>query len=194
VRRDFAENKINDFPKHASFLRLKEPAMPATALEQMILELINRARLDPAAEAARYGIALNEGVSAGATISTDSKQPLAMNETLLGTARTHSQDEIDRDYFSHNTPENVDPFQRMTSAGYNFTAAGENIAAQMTSGTVTNQMTVDLHQLLFVDSNVVGRGHRTNILNSAFQEIGVGQASGEYPAPAPSTAAATPPC
>jgi Calx-beta domain/FG-GAP-like repeat/Cysteine-rich secretory protein family/RTX calcium-binding nonapeptide repeat (4 copies) len=154
--------------------------MPATALEQMILELVNRARLDPAAEAARFGIALNEGVPAGDTISTASKQPLAMNETLLGTARAHSQDEIDRDYFAHNTPEGVDPFQRMTNAGYNFTTAGENIAAQMTSGTVTDQSTINLHQLLFVDQSVPGRGHRVNILLGDFQEIGVGQASGEY--------------
>ena len=39
--------------------------MPATALEQMLLELINRARLDPAAEAARFGIDLNEGLAPG---------------------------------------------------------------------------------------------------------------------------------
>src|SRR5882757_6648628 len=116
--------------------------MPATALEQLILELVNRARLDPAAEAARYGIALNEGVAAADTISTASKQPLAMNETLLGTARAHSQDMIDRDYFAHDTPEGVTPFQRITNAGYNHTTAGENIAFSSTTGTVTNQMTV----------------------------------------------------
>jgi hypothetical protein len=175
-----AENKINDFPKPASFLRLKEPAMPATALEQMILELVNRARLDPAAEAARYGIALNEGVPAPDTISTASKQPLAMNETLLGTARTHSQDMIDRDYFAHDTPEGVTPFQRMTNAGYNFTTAGENIALTTSSNPITDQNSIDLHQFLFVDPNFPGRGHRVNILLGDYQEIGVGQAAGNY--------------
>jgi hypothetical protein len=153
--------------------------MPATALEQMILELVNRARLDPAAEAARYGIALNEGVPAGDTISTASKQPLAMNETLLGTARAHSQDMIDRDYFAHDTPEGVDPFQRMTNAGYNFTTAGENIALQ-TAPTITNQSTIDLHQFLFVDPDFPGRGHRVNILLGDYQEIGVGQVTGDF--------------
>ena len=154
--------------------------MPATALEQMILELVNRARLDPAAEAARYGIALNEGVPAGDTISTASKQPLAMNETLLGTARAHSQDMIDRDYFAHDTPEGVTPFQRIVNAGYNYSTAGENIALVTSSGAITNQMTVDLHQLLFVDLNYPGRGHRVNILLGDYQEIGVGQAAGNY--------------
>ena len=81
--------------------------MPATALEQMLLELINRARLDPAAEAARFGIDLNEGLAPN-TLSGVSKQPLAMNETLLSVARAHSQDMINRDYFAHDTPEGVD--------------------------------------------------------------------------------------
>ena len=31
-----------------------------TGNEQLFLELVNRARLDPAAEAARYGIGLND--------------------------------------------------------------------------------------------------------------------------------------
>jgi hypothetical protein len=154
--------------------------MPATALEQMILELVNRARLDPAAEAARYGIALNEGVPAGDTISTASKQPLAMNETLLGTARAHSQDMIDRDYFAHDTPEGVTPFQRMTNAGYNFTTAGENIALTTSSSPLTDQNSINLHQFLFVDPNFPGRGHRVNILLGDYQEIGVGQAAGNY--------------
>jgi hypothetical protein len=154
--------------------------MPATALEQMVLELVNRARLDPAAEAARYGIALNEGVPAGDTISTASKQPLAMNETLLGTARTHSQDMIDRDYFAHDTPEGVTPLQRMTNAGYNFTTAGENIALTTSSNPLTDQNSINLHQFLFVDPNFPGRGHRVNILLGDYQEIGVGQAAGNY--------------
>jgi len=82
--------------------------MPATALEQMILELVNRARLDPAAEAARYGIALNEGVPAAdnhfdrlETASRDERNPCS------APARAHSQDMIDRDYFAHDTPEGV---------------------------------------------------------------------------------------
>jgi hypothetical protein len=153
--------------------------MPASALEQMLLELVNRARLDPAAEAARFGIDLNEGLSAN-TISAVSKQPLAMNETLLSVARAHSQDMIDRDYFDHDTPEGVTPFQRMTNAGYNFTTAGENIAFRSTSGAVTTAMTLALHQDLFVDTGIPGRGHRLNLLDAGFQEVGVGQVTGNF--------------
>jgi hypothetical protein len=103
-----------------------------------------------------------------------------MKDTLLGTARAHSQDMIDRDYFAHDTPEGVTPFQRMTNAGYNFTTAGENIALATTTGAITDQNTIDLHQFLFVDPNFPGRGHRVNILLGDYQEIGVGQAAGNF--------------
>ena len=155
--------------------------MPATALEQMLLELINRARLDPAAEAARFGIDLNEGVPSNQTISPVSKQPLAMNETLLLVARAHSQDMIDRDYFEHDTPEGVTASQRIANAGYSAIGSGENIAFRSTSGSVTTAMTLMLHQDFFVDAGIPGRGHRLNLLQAAFQEVGVGQVTGNFP-------------
>ena len=157
--------------------------MPATALEQMLLELINRARLDPAAEAARFGIDLNEGLAPN-TLSGVSKQPLAMNEALLSAARAHSQDMIDRDYFSHDTlpppspPVHFD--QRIANAGYSAIAAGENIAWRGTTGAVTPAMTLALHQDLFVDENIPGRGHRLNLLDASYQEVGVGQVTGNF--------------
>src|SRR5438105_2361486 len=61
-----------------------------TPAEQYLVELINRARMDPSAEAARLGIALNEGLAAG-TISTAAKQPLAINPNLTDAAGKHSQ-------------------------------------------------------------------------------------------------------
>src|SRR3954471_13948525 len=67
-----------------------------TALEQYVVELINRARANPAAEAGKYGIDLNEGLKAG-TISTAAKQPLALNPYLTDAARLHSQWMIDTD-------------------------------------------------------------------------------------------------
>jgi Ca2+-binding RTX toxin-like protein len=152
-----------------------------SAVEQAILEMINRARLDPAGEAARFGIGLNEGVPAGNTISTTSKQPLAMNDQLLAAARGHSQSMIDNDYFAHDDPfTGTDPFDRMVQAGYNFSTAGENIAFRGTTGTLTQAMQLMLHQDLFVDEDYPGRGHRTNLLDSDFQEVGVGMATGVY--------------
>ena len=53
-------------------------AIQMTAQEQLLVELINRARANPEAEAARFGIPLNEDLEPG-EISSDPKQPLAPN-------------------------------------------------------------------------------------------------------------------
>ena len=65
-----------------------------TSAEQLILEMINRARMDPDGEAARLaqthpGFTLNEGLAAG-TISSTPKQVLAGNNTLAGVADNHN--------------------------------------------------------------------------------------------------------
>src|SRR5947208_1731969 len=89
--------------------------------EQYLVELINRGRADPAAEAARYGINLNEGVPANETISTAAKQPLAINPLLADGARKHSQWMIDNDVFAHQEGSGgSQPDDRMKSAGYTF--------------------------------------------------------------------------
>src|SRR4051812_47518311 len=75
-------------------------AVAPSSEEQLFIELLNRARANPSAEASRYGISLNEGLAAG-TISSTPKQPLAVNQLLTNSARKHSQYMIDNDIFSH---------------------------------------------------------------------------------------------
>src|SRR5438105_7496542 len=95
--------------------RLLAASYPTNA-EQYLIELVNRGRADPTAEAARYGIALNEGLAAG-TISTAPKQPLAINPLLVTSARGHSQWMLDNDLFQHEGPGGNDPGDRMQEAG-----------------------------------------------------------------------------
>jgi uncharacterized protein YkwD len=152
-----------------------------SALEQLSLERINRARLRPAAEAALAGISLNEGVSADEQITTAPKQALAMNASLTQSARQHSQDMLARNYFEHNTPEGTTPFQRIDGSGYLYTAAGENLAWRGTTGTIDEVQTVEQeHTDLFVDSGVADRGHRTIMMQAVFREVGVGILRGEF--------------
>ena len=154
-----------------------------TAREQYMLELINRARLDPRGEASRYGISLNEGVSSSKTISSASKQALAGNDALGLAAARHSDWMIDKDVFSHfeNAGPFYSPFDRMNNAGYSFTTAGENIGWVGTTGTLNLTRSIaDIHKNLFVDSGISGRGHRLNILAEDFREIGIGHASGNF--------------
>jgi len=163
--------------------RLLAAAAP-TDLEQYLIELVNRARADPAAEAARFGIGLNEGLAAG-TISTAPKQPLAINPYLTDAARGHSEWMEQTDTFSHTGDGGTSPMQRMQAAGYSFVlpwAEGENIAWRGTKPSVPEPVatTARIHQDLFVDENYPGRGHRTNILEPAFKEIGAGVVTGDF--------------
>ena len=152
-----------------------------TPYEQLHLEAINRARANPAAEAEAFGIELNEGVN-GQQISTDAKQPLAMNASLLAAARSHSADMLANYYFEHDSEDGTSPFERMNEQGYYYSTAGENIGfmANYPDELDIAFVSMQFHKDLFVDAGYPGRGHRVNILNPDFREIGVGLLHGDY--------------
>jgi hypothetical protein len=93
--------------------------------------------------------------------------PLRYNQELTVAARRHSQDMGDRNYFSHTTPkpEEIKFNERITDAGYNYQTCGENIAA----GYATPEAVVDG----WMNSD----GHRDNILDPDYCDIGVGYAA-----------------
>lgn len=156
--------------------RLLLTVVNMTDQEQLMLELVNRARANPAAEASRFGIDLNQGLTAG-TITTQAKQPLAPHQSLVNAGRTHSDDMLDRDYFSHTTlgTSNGAP-ERAIAAGYPVNSVGENIAWGGTTGTLNqNQAVYDRHESLFRSS-----GHRENMLNPPYEEVGIGIRYGQY--------------
>ena len=161
-------------------------AVHPTAVEQLEIELINRARANPTAEAARYGIDLNEGLAPG-TISTAPKPPLAISPFVTDAARKHSQWMIDHDVFSHTGAAASDPKNRMIGAGYAFVipwSSGENIGYRSQFPSVPDPVTTAarIHQDLFVDAGIRGRGHRKNILSTNFKEVGAGVVSGTFSA------------
>lgn len=90
--------------------------------------------------------------------------PLKANGELSKVATVKAQDMIDKNYFDHTSPTYGSPFDMMKKFGINYTAAGENIAyGQKTPAEVMNAW-------------MNSPGHRANILNSNFTEIGVGVA------------------
>ncbi len=154
-------------------------AQQPTAQEVLVVELVNRARANPGAEAARLGIGLNDGIS-GTQITDTPKQPLAHNLLLIESSRRHSQWMLDEDIFSHTGINNSTPHERMQAAGYVFTGnwtSGENIAWGGTSGGTISLTTyaISQHEGLFKSP-----GHRENILNGNFRELGVGQLQGYF--------------
>lgn len=154
------------------------------AAEQYMLQLVNRARSNPTAEATNDLIDLNEGLAPG-TISAVPKPPLAFNPDLLQSARGHSQWMLTNSMFTHVETDGSDPGDRMTSAGYVFSGAwtwGENISWSGTTGPIPSVETFvgQEEQGLFVDSSEPGRGHRLNLLDADYREIGIGVETGLF--------------
>ena len=161
--------------------------------DQLMLELINRGRANPEAEATRLLLSdLNEGVPAEDTISSDPKQPLAWNEDLISSATTHTdamfdtEEVVDNDFFSHtnpNVPETDDLRtirSRITAAGYpTNSGVGENIATRASNGSLDlTTEAIENYEALFIDEDFLNRGHRVNILRDNYEEIGINNALG----------------
>jgi hypothetical protein len=160
-----------------------------TSLEQQMLELINRARMNPAQE----GIILdtvntwysNDARARKPSFFTNLRSefatypavaPLAFNAKLIQAARAHSQDMIARNFFAHVNPSGQDPTARGAAAGYD-SGVGENIDG---GGASSAEDILMSHFGFMVDYDNVDAthplGHRLNVLTSSYSEIGIGVA------------------
>ncbi|MCB9895159.1 MAG: hypothetical protein H6839_11965 [Planctomycetes bacterium] len=92
--------------------------------------------------------------------------PLTMNAACSQVAYDHSWDMDHRDFFSHTNPDGDSPFDRMANAGVTYSAAGENIAAGYSSPASVMAGWMN------------SAGHKANILNANFTEIGIGVREG----------------
>lgn len=85
---------------------------------------------------------------------------LVWNCTLGKAALNHSTDMASVNFFSHTGSDGSSPFDRLSYLGYQYTSAGENIAAGQSS----------------VESVVAGwldsPGHCSNIMNKSFTQMG----------------------
>ena len=89
---------------------------------------------------------------------------LSFNTELSNVATLKSQDMINKNYFDHTSPTYGSPFDMMKQFNISYRTAGENIAkGQRTPAEVVN-------------SWMNSPGHRANILNANFTDIGIGVA------------------
>ena len=149
-----------------------------TDFEQFMLELVNRARANPGAEADRLGIDLNADLEPG-EIEDTPKQPLAVHPLLTDAAVGHSEWLLETDSFSHTGEGGSTVSERIMDAGYPLSGSwntAENLAWQGTTGEFElAEFTADLHDNLFLSS-----GHRVNLMNGVLQEIGIGILTGSF--------------
>lgn len=89
---------------------------------------------------------------------------LTWDESVRKTARDHSADMADNNYFSHTNLEGQSPFDRMTEDAIAYQMAGENLAAGQPSS-------------IFAHEGLMNSlGHRENKLHEGYESIAVGVA------------------
>lgn len=93
-------------------------------------------------------------------------QPLTLSEKLTSIANTKAKDMADKNYFSHTSPTYGSPFDMLKHFGVSYSYAGENIAAGQRSAQEV------------MNSWMNSSGHKANILNKNYTQLGVGYTQG----------------
>lgn len=160
-----------------------------------MLEYINRARANPAAEGERLASTTDPDVVQSYQyfnidrnkVRSDfrnypARPPLAFHPLLLQAARLHSQDMQRNDFQDHIGSDGSSPAQRVQRVGYSGSAIGENVFAYARS-------VWHAHCGFNVDwggDNQQTLGHRRNIMNFdgpiVYTEVGIGIISDNNPA------------
>ena len=91
--------------------------------------------------------------------------PLRLNTTLSKAAADRIDDMFAKRYFAHVSPDGIEPFLWATKRGYRYRLIGENLAVGYRGTTV-------------VDGWMRSPGHRENILEKGFDEVGIAIADG----------------
>lgn len=93
--------------------------------------------------------------------------PVTYNPLLARAAAAKAADMFAGDYWAHNSPSGKTPWSFISSAGYKYVFAGENLARDFSdAGSV-------------VDAWMNSPSHRSNLLDKNFREIGVAVSSGK---------------
>ena len=93
---------------------------------------------------------------------------LKPSSSLVKAAKFKVQDMFEDDYWAHFAPDGTSPWHWFGLVGYEYTWAGENLARDFATSTGV------------VSAWMASSGHRANILNSNFTEIGVAVEDGNF--------------
>lgn len=158
-----------------------------TAPEQFFLEQVNRTRLDPLAEAARFGIDLNEGLAPGTLDGSFSRQPVVGNDILTLAARGHSDDyQTGGVTGGHTGSDGSSPADRAEREGYGSSFVGENVSFMAAARSNSSAPLFTPAQAMTIGTTLAGSeshheglfrsvGHRRNMLDTRYVEAGIGQ-------------------
>jgi uncharacterized protein YkwD len=90
------------------------------------------------------------------------------SDALNRAAQAKAEDMLKNQYFAHTSPQGIAPWDFVLAEKYNYLIAGENLAINFSSAEGVGKAWMN------------STGHKANILNKEFQEIGIGMAKGMY--------------
>ncbi len=101
---------------------------------------------------------------------------LTLNSQLSDAAQAKANDMAAKNYWSHNSPDGRTPWSFITTSGYHYQTAGENLAYGFNDASAT------------VAGWMNSSSHRANILNANYKDVGFGIAqSSNYQGNGPAT-------
>ena len=136
-----------------------------------------RAQIEAAARVSELELKVHAGINTER--ARHGSPALRWNDGLASVARAHSDDMTSRNYFDHDTPEGLDPTDRLHRAGlscrkgYRYGLA-ENIAIETTLGNL------DRTAAEAVQGWMNSPGHRTNLLSREYDRTGIGASFGTW--------------
>ncbi len=152
--------------------------------EQYMLELINAARANPAAEGVRLATVseadilqdytyfrINTALLETQFATYKAEPPLAFNPMLMASSKEQSNDQATNGFQGHNSSNGTTFDARITNEGYKWAMVGENVYSY-------SQSTYFGHVAFNSDWGVPSLDHRVNIMNTnpaypVFREIGI---------------------
>ncbi|MDD5145867.1 MAG: CAP domain-containing protein [Candidatus Pacebacteria bacterium] len=93
---------------------------------------------------------------------------LTESQVLKTAAYLKAKDMLEKDYFSHSSPEGLTPWYWFKASGYNYKYAGENLAIGFLDSEEVNQAWLS------------SPSHKENILDPNYSEIGIAVLKGDF--------------
>lgn len=93
---------------------------------------------------------------------------LTLNDQLSAAAQAKAEDMFAKGYWAHTAPDGKDPWSFISTSGYNYLFAGENLARDFGDSRAV------------VEAWMNSASHKENLLNPRYQEIGFAVVNGKY--------------
>lgn len=99
------------------------------------------------------------------TVRTENNQnSLTLDSKLAAAAQSKANDMVTKNYWSHNSPDGQTPWKFVSAAGYQYQAAGENLAYGFDAASTVTAAWMHSTE------------HRANLLDTNFSQVGFGVA------------------